>query len=756
MRKRSSSLTDHPSVIWPGLSLLPLPVALLNDQGRISAVNSAMETLLETPEAALCGQDWAALLASRSTDTRMGEKGMVRRLTLAGQPIWLHCNLIRPTANESYALLTDVTAEVTLADERAAHRVRDLLMSEAEVGTWRHDPDSDQYYFTRETTHGMIEADVGVPTPVMQHALHRDDIALDADIRRRITTEGGTATAELRFFNGQGGWRHLAVRYRSGNRTPSGRFEMYGLSQDISEHAKARDRAQTTAQRLRLALEAARAGVFEFDYRKQKFWFSPEYLALVSQDVLKSCHGDPFQMFHADDRDAAIALGDRDVGAERPEPIDVRLLKPDGYRWVRLYFEVDRRDGDKRVHGVGLMIDVDDEKRLALELVEARKAAEAATAAKSDFLASVSHEIRTPMNGVVGILHLLKNEPMTPEAGNLLDEAIGCSNMLGQIINDVLDFSKMEAGKLDLSPVPTDPATILDSVAALVRPQIEARGLYLRIVAEPDIGWIDVDPVRLRQCLFNTIGNAAKFTKEGGVEVRMTVHGEGGERRLRCEIQDTGIGIPDQAKSSLFGRFNQADSGTARKFGGTGLGLAISRSLARMMGGDMDFDSVEGQGSTFWFEIAAPPAQAEATASASEADDAPLTGLHILVVDDNRVNRLVAIKSLEALGATGEAVEGGQEALDAVQTTPFDLILMDVNMPGMDGMEATRRLRALSGDVAQLPVIAMTADVMTHHQKNYQAAGMDGFVPKPFAPSQLLNEIIRLASGEDDAAAQVA
>jgi CheY-like chemotaxis protein len=318
--------------------------------------------------------------------------------------------------------------------------------------------------------------------------------------------------------------------------------------------------------------------------------------------------------------------------------------------------------------------------------------------------------------------------------------------MLGQIINDVLDFSKMEAGKLDLAPVATDPAAILDSVAALVRPQAEATGLYLKLEIQPDMGWLNIDPVRLRQCLFNTLGNAVKFTAEGGVTVRMALTGQG---QLRCEIEDTGIGIPVHAQAGLFDRFKQADSGTTRKFGGTGLGLAISRSLARMMGGDMGFASTEGVGTTFWFEVAAVAVDAKGEAADSTFGAAPLEGLHLLVVDDNRVNRLVALKSLEALGATAEAVDGGEAAIAALGLVAFDIVLMDVNMPGMDGLEATRRMRALDGPAAQIPVIAMTADVMTHHLERYRAAGMDGFVPKPFEPIQLLSEIIRIAGGDE-------
>jgi CheY-like chemotaxis protein len=308
----------------------------------------------------------------------------------------------------------------------------------------------------------------------------------------------------------------------------------------------------------------------------------------------------------------------------------------------------------------------------------------------------------------------------------------------------VLDFSKMEAGKLELSPSPTEPVEVTQGVISLLRAQAEDKGLYLRGPAAP-MAYANLDSVRLRQCLFNVVGNALKFTERGGVEVRLSYLGEGAARRLRCEVQDTGIGVPDAARAALFDRFEQVDQGATRRFGGTGLGLAISRGLARMMGGEMDFTSREGEGSTFWFEVTAPPAQALVAPVRDVFAEAPLAGLRALVVDDNATNRLVGVKSLEALGAEAEAADGGEAAIAAVQARPFDIVLMDVNMPGMDGLEATRRIRALAGPASAIPIVALTADVMNHHRLSYMAAGMNGMVPKPFSPSALVSEIMRLA-----------
>jgi len=668
----------------------------------------------------------------------------------ADGPRWMRLDL-QPHGERILAVLLDVTGERTVLERmKADFAARGRLMHDAEVGVWRYDPDAELYHFPSELALGHASIQEPVPLSALRSIQHQDDRAIDDAIRERLTREEGTAEAEMRYRTGDGGWRHLRVLYRSGRKLKSGRYEMYGLSQSVTDLARARDEANASALRLKLALAAARAGVFGYDYVKGEYWLSPEFRDLLGEAVIEAAGAadDPRAIFHPDDRGTMRSLGEASMKAGQAISSEARVVRPEGPCWVRVYWQTECDATGAPTRGVGLLLDIDNEKRQELALTEARRLAESATASKSSFLASVSHEIRTPMNGIVGVLNLLEREPLSVEGRDLLGEALACSDMLAQLIDDVLDFSKMEAGKLEVTPTPTDPAAVMASVVALLHPQADSKNLYLRAVAEPGDfevgGWAEIDPVRLRQCLFNIIGNAVKFTQTGGVEVRMS-YTDGPRRGLRCEVHDTGVGVPEHAKAALFDRFQQAHAGSDRQFGGTGLGLAISRSLAQLMGGEMGFESTEGVGSMFWFEIAAPHAEAALAAPQASAGQAPLAGLTILIVDDNRTNRLVGLKSLEALGADAETADSGEAAIAAALKGGYDLILMDVNMPGMDGLEATRRIRELPQPQASVPIVALTADVMTHHQAAYQAAGMNGFVPKPFSPGQMLAEIVRIA-----------
>ena len=727
-----------------GFASLPIPIAVLDGDLRIVEANGALGELLRVPPVSLEGEPFGHRLRSAAMDAPSGEGVQTFCFQCDDGPRWLRLDL-QQQGEMILAMLVDVSGERSVLERmKADSAARDRIMSDAAIGVWRFDPDGGVYHFPSQIRLGYDAADGPVTVEQLQSVQHPDDRATDCAIRDRLTIEEGAEDAEIRYRTADGGWWHARVLYRSGRKLKSGRYEMYGLSQDITALANSRDEAKAGSQRLKLALTAARAGVLGCDYPSGEFWASQELRNLVGETMLSAALIDSVGIYHPEDQirvreyDAIVAAGGHCSG------IDARLMRPEGPLWVRLYWQTEHDTAGAPVRGVGLLIDIDAQKRQELALTEARVLAESATASKSSFLASVSHEIRTPMNGIVGVLNLLRRETLSTEGADLLGEALACSDMLGQLIDDVLDFSKMEAGKLDVTPAPTDPAAVLASVVALLHPQADSKNLYLRAVTEP-LGWAMIDPTRLRQCLFNIIGNAVKFTETGGVEVRICFLGAEVGRKLRVEVHDTGVGVPEHAKAALFDRFQQAHGGPDRKFGGTGLGLAISRNLAQMMGGAMGFTSTEGVGSVFWFEIRAPPAEAGVVAPQAVAGEAPLAGLKILVVDDNRTNRLVGLKSLEALGAVAETADSGEAAIAAAALGGYDLILMDVNMPGMDGMVATRRIRDLPEPQASVPIVALTADVMTHHQAAYHTAGMNGFVPKPFSPGQLLAEIVRIA-----------
>jgi CheY-like chemotaxis protein len=357
----------------------------------------------------------------------------------------------------------------------------------------------------------------------------------------------------------------------------------------------------------------------------------------------------------------------------------------------------------------------------------------------------MSHEIRTPMNGVMGVLHLLKSEALSEEGRGMLDDALSCGQMLAELLNDVIDFSKIEAGRLELVSEAVDPAALLEGVVRLLKPQADAKRLTLRVQADQSLGWVQSDPVRLRQALFNLVGNAVKFTERGSVTIRCAAPRAG---ILRFEVQDTGVGIPEDLQARIFQRFDQGDASTTRKFGGSGLGLTITRRLAEMMSGDVGVTSEVGVGSTFWLEIAAGPAAARVFAA--DILEPMLDGLRILVVEDNATNRMIATKLLEAMGAEVATAADGYLGVEAATAGGFDLILMDVQMPGIDGLEAARRIRALGGPASRTPIVALTANVLSHQRAAYLDAGMDGVVGKPISPAVLVSEIARLSQADPD------
>ncbi|MGZ3314771.1 MAG: ATP-binding protein [Caulobacteraceae bacterium] len=375
---------------------------------------------------------------------------------------------------------------------------------------------------------------------------------------------------------------------------------------------------------------------------------------------------------------------------------------------------------------------------------DARGAAERAAKAKSDFLATMSHEVRTPMNAVLGAAGLLRKTPLDAAQAEYVEMISSAGGVLMNVLDDVLDLSKIEAGKFQITPATTNLHTLVRRCAHLWGPQAAAAGLRFDVRIDPSApAWVLVDGGRLSQILFNLLSNAVKFTASGEVGLALRAVATGRSPvLLRFTVSDTGRGIPPEILPRLFDAFEQADPSISREFGGTGLGLAISQRLAALMGGRITVRSEPGLGSTFELALEAQVSdEAEGRDALGDQTAAMRPDLRILVAEDNAVNRKIVEALLSPLGPAITFAGNGAEALDVLRTQVFDLVLMDIQMPVLDGVETTRRLRASEGPNAGVPVIALTANVMEDQCQVYLAAGMDGWTSKPIDPQNLLRAI---------------
>jgi PAS domain S-box-containing protein len=736
------------------------------------------EMVESTPVAAIHAEDRARVVAVCQTLLSGAENPICsyRQQHRDGHYVWLEASyrLIRDDRGEPLEFVASVRDIATrqLAEREAAiaaarlqenNRLFAMAASLAHVGHWHVDLVRDEVVWADEVRRIHAVADDYVPT--LEGAIdfyHADDRDRVATFIRRATEEGEAFafTATLVRADGQVGT--VTVRGQV-ERAPNGDIiGLFGVIQDISRQVAAEDAMRVSERMHRLLAEASTDIIVRFALDGTPLYVSPACHAVVGFTPDEMMARGAVRDIHPDDQAHVLRAWRRVVSGETTEICLYRQRRKDGGEvWLEAAYRLaggEATAGEPEV--VATVRDVSRRRRAELAmaetadrlkasnmmLAEARERAEMAARSKANFLANMSHEIRTPMNGVVGFTDLMLQGELSEDQRRRAELIADSGRSMVRLLNDILDLSKIEAGQMTVAAAPFDLAHALRACAKLVRPAIEQKGVALRHDMSESLPELVLgDGLRVRQIVLNLLGNAAKFTSSGEIVLSARVSWQSGGAVLLIGVEDTGIGIAMERQAAIFEDFVQADASITPQFGGTGLGLAISARLARLMGGELQLESELGRGSRFSLVLPLTVAQRPAD---FDADVMPATApalarsAHVLVAEDHDINQLLIRDMLDRLGCSHALATDGREAVEMVIAAsaagnPFSIVLMDVQMPDVDGLEATRRIRAAGFDGAAVPIVALTANAYAEDVADCLDAGMQAHLCKPVMMADL-------------------
>ncbi|GGA07877.1 response regulator [Okeania sp. KiyG1] len=601
-----------------------------------------------------------------------------------------------------------------------------------------------------------------------QQALHPDDRVMVATVWEQFLQGKHSGQMEYRLQHPDGTVKWVYAQAVAEWNPERQKIGYVGTITDISSRKQVEETLRKSEAHLKAAQRIGKLGSWEFDLTTGVVAWSEETFRIFGQSpAVKTLTYEGFlELVHPEDRKGIDSAVQTTIATAQPYKIECRIYRPDG---CLVYVSARGRPlwdiSGKVTHLVGTVQDITERKLAEQQLREAKETAEYANRAKSEFLALMSHEIRTPMNGILGLTHLALQTDLTHYQQDYLAKIQSSAQSLLEIINDILDFSKIEVGKLELESIPFELVQILNQINNVLGLKASEKGLELLFQLEEGIPqYLIGDSLRLTQILMNLASNAIKFTETGSVTIRIELLTYSQETVcLKFQVQDTGIGISPCDLEKLFQSFTQVDASTSRKYGGTGLGLAICKGLVNVMGGNISVESELGKGSIFYFELElgylwepddnfSYPVLSDSreTRFSCMAELEEFQGANILLVEDNAVNQQIARELLQKVGLTVDCATNGKEAIAKVMEQVYDLILMDIRMPGMDGLEATRHIRSLAEEdnsrtqwFATVPIIAMTANAMDIDKAKSSAAGMNYHLSKPVNPQELYETLLK-------------